>query len=370
MDLFHVEDTRAVRLSPRQLAQKIARRTCVLCAAVADQPLFDRSHRQHPWLPVAGRVCTSCNDAHAERWRRTCGRCGTEFQDSASVHHRRQCTACQETRQLGEELAWRLSRRHCPDCTVQTATREEVDASEAADTLTYPWQFPRTCQQCTEARERQAEEARRASERERWDELGPVRRWARQVIAAPHEYAILDTETTGLESDAAMVEISITDGAGTVLLDTLVHPGRPIPAEVTDIHGIADADVSDAPSFSAVLPRITAALAGRRVIIYNRDFDTRILAFELDRHHQAHTPALPGADLPAAIGRHPAAEEWMAAQQWDQCAMLAYAVHVGEWSDYWGGWAWQRLNGGHRALGDCRAVAARIAEMAARPDPL
>ncbi|MGW0786137.1 hypothetical protein [Streptomyces sp. NPDC002913] len=59
----------------------------------------------------------------------------------------------------------------------------------------------------------------------------------------------------------------------------------------------------------------------------------------------------------------------MDGQQWDRCAMHAYAVHTGEWSHYWQGWSWQRLNGGHRALGDCQTVAARIREMATQPDP-
>ncbi len=43
---------------------------------------------------------------------------------------------------------------------------------------------------------------------------------------------ILDTETTGLY-DAEIVELSIIDTAGNVLLDTLVRPTRPIPAEAT-----------------------------------------------------------------------------------------------------------------------------------------
>ncbi|MEV0012880.1 3'-5' exonuclease [Streptomyces sp. NPDC047973] len=368
VDLYHIEDTRAVRLSPRQEAQKLARRTCILCASVAERPLLDRSRRQHLWLPVSGRICTHCDDAHAKRWRRTCARCGAEFRNAKSVHHR-ECTACHEIRQHGEELARRLARRHCPDCTVQTVTREELAAADAADQFGRAIGYPRTCGECIAERQRQAEEARRAEERERWDELGPVRRWARRIVADPHLFAILDTETTGLDPDAAIVEIGITDGAGTTLLDTLVHPGKPIPEETTAIHGISDDDVREAPSFGEVLPRITAALADRQVIIYNRAYDTGVLAYELSRHHHEQAPTLPGAKPDDDGTHHPFTLEWMDAQQWDRCAMHAYAVHVGEWSHYWQGWSWQRLNGGHRALGDCQAVAARIREMAARPDP-
>lgn len=280
----------------------------------------------------------------------------------------RQCEACREAVERGEEIARRLTRRHCPDCTVQTATREEIEAADAADDYRHALRFPRTCEGCKAARKRQVEEARKASERERWDELGPVRQWARRVMTAPHEFAILDTETTGLDWDAKIVEISITDGAGNVLLDTLVHPGCPIPEESTSIHGITDEDVKNSDRFGTILPRLTRALEGRRVIIYNKEYDTGVLAYELNRYHQEYSPTLIGLELREG-DPHPAAAAWMDAQQWDRCAMLAYAVHVGNWSDYWGGWSWQRLEGGHRALGDCRTVVERIREIAERPDP-
>lgn len=369
VELFHVDDTRAVRpLSPRQQAQKLARRTCILCETAADSPLPERSRKRSPWLPVSGRICRPCADAAYGRWERTCRRCGTEFQHKDSVPHY-WCTACHGARKRGEEVANRLTRRHCPDCTVQTATREEIEAADAADEFRQALAFPRTCEPCKAERRRQVEEAERASERERWDELGPVRQWARQVMAAPHEFAILDTETTGLGWDAKIVEISVTDGAGNVLLDTLVHPGLPIPEEATTIHGITDEDVKNADRFGTILPRLTRALEGRRVIIYNSSYDTGVLSYELNRHQQEHSPTLPGSEPVRPYDQHPAAAEWMDAQQWDRCAMLAYAVHVGDWSDYWGDWRWQKLRGGHRALGDCRTVVERIREMAERPDP-
>ncbi|MDJ0344247.1 hypothetical protein QMK19_28990 [Streptomyces sp. H10-C2] len=49
--------------------------------------------------------------------------------------------------------------------------------------------------------------------------------------------------------------------------------------------------------------------------------------------------------------------------------MEAYAILAGEWSDFWGNYTWQRLNGGHRALADCHAVISRLVELAAQPDP-
>ena len=56
----------------------------------------------------------------------------------------------------------------------------------------------------------------------------------------------LDTETTGLNDLAEIVEISILDDDGLVLLDTLVRPRRPIPADAIRIHGIRNEMVAEA----------------------------------------------------------------------------------------------------------------------------
>lgn len=50
--------------------------------------------------------------------------------------------------------------------------------------------------------------------------------------------------------------------------------------------------------------------------------------------------------------------------------MKQYAVFYGDWHPYWGSYTWQRLNGGHRALGDRHAVRARLSRMATYPNPL
>jgi hypothetical protein len=48
--------------------------------------------------------------------------------------------------------------------------------------------------------------------------------------------------------------------------------------------------------------------------------------------------------------------------------MEQYAAFYGDWHDYFGSYTWQKLRGGHRALGDTRAVIRRLEEMA-HPDP-
>jgi hypothetical protein len=44
--------------------------------------------------------------------------------------------------------------------------------------------------------------------------------------------------------------------------------------------------------------------------------------------------------------------------------MLAYAAWKNEWNEKHGGYRWHKLGGGHSALGDCKAVLRKLAEMA------
>lgn len=58
------------------------------------------------------------------------------------------------------------------------------------------------------------------------------------------------------------------------------------------------------------------------------------------------------------------AAAWLEAVRFED-VMLPCSEWVGEWSDYWGDYAWQPLIGGeHRALSDCRALLERLKEMA------
>ena len=61
---------------------------------------------------------------------------------------------------------------------------------------------------------------------ERDDRLMAVKK-AREWAST--NFVILDTETTGLDRHARIVEFSCIDRAGTVLVNSLVNPGVPIP---------------------------------------------------------------------------------------------------------------------------------------------
>jgi hypothetical protein len=337
------ESARMRPLSALQQRQREQRRTCTACRTVFE-------------APVRGGTCGPCAAAETAAARRRCRVCATQFRGLAPAQDGQGglCLACEERLEHGRRVAWLLEERACRRCTVQLVPAAVWASMDIAARVA----FPQHCAGCRSEIDAERAEERRAFDQARWHDLGPVVAWARRITADPEAYAVLDTETTGLGADARIVEIAVTTASGRVLLDTLVDPEGPIPAEASAVHGITDAMVAGtAPRFADVLPALTAALAGRRVVIYNSEFDTARLRFELGLVHQA-DPA-----------RYREAGAWLEAQAWEECAMEQYAVFHGDWSAYWGGYRWQPLNGGHRALGDCRVVVARLEEMSAYPSP-
>lgn len=88
---------------------------------------------------------------------------------------------------------------------------------------------------------------------------------------------IVDTETTGLEEYDEIIEISIINMKGDVLLDTLVKPTRPIPAEATAINNITDEMVANAPSWGEVYPLVMSVLSNNKWLAWNSKFDARMI---------------------------------------------------------------------------------------------
>ncbi|MEU5137699.1 3'-5' exonuclease [Streptomyces californicus] len=95
----------------------------------------------------------------------------------------------------------------------------------------------------------------------------------------PGVACVLDVETTGLGPADRVIEVAAVDAYdGSVLIDTLVHPGAniTIPAGATRVHGITNSMVADARPWSTVLPEVLAAVGGRTLLAYNSSFDRRM----------------------------------------------------------------------------------------------
>ncbi len=174
-------------------------------------------------------------------------------------------------------------------------------------------------------------------QRDRWAAVA----WARWLLRASN-VVLHDTETTGLDQTAEVVEIALLTPRGEVLFDSLIRPIGPIPAVATAIHHLDDAAVGHAPTWAELFPRIAALLHRRIVVVYNAAYDRRILE---------QTSALAGVPSLRPAGWH--------------CAMLEYARFAGVWNTAKDDYKWHKLqDGDHTALGDCLATLATIEWMA------
>lgn len=97
----------------------------------------------------------------------------------------------------------------------------------------------------------------------------------------------IDTETTGRDPAVdRIVEIACVVHRNGATVDRrvwLVNPGRPIPKEAFDVHGISDDDVRDKPDFSGIVDELLDTLAGTVPLAYNAEFDRAFLMAELER---------------------------------------------------------------------------------------
>ncbi len=174
--------------------------------------------------------------------------------------------------------------------------------------------------------------------------------WARDLLNRA-DWCILDTETTGLQPQAEIVQIAILSSDGETLLNSLCKPTIPISPDASAIHHITDAMVADAPEFADILPEIASAIAGKDTLIYNAKFDCKVI------HHCCQIHDLSN---PLSPERH----------QSVICAMGWYAQWVGKWDVYHQNYIWPKLpEGDHSALGDCKATLKAIQQMAHESPP-
>ena len=107
-------------------------------------------------------------------------------------------------------------------------------------------------------------------------------------ISLKKPLAIFDLETTGTNvTSDRIVEIAIikvnTNGTEEKYLKR-VNPEMPIPIEVSEIHGIYEKDIADAPTFSQIAAEVVAFIGDADLAGYNSNkFDIPVLAEELMR---------------------------------------------------------------------------------------
>lgn len=163
-----------------------------------------------------------------------------------------------------------------------------------------------------------------------------IRRWA-QARLRRNDAVIIDTETTSL--DGEVVQLSVIDCRGAILLSTLIKPATPITATAAAVHGLTDADVADAPTMADVAPQLLPCVDGKWLLAYNAPFDRDALLRSLRRAGCA-----PGS---LRERRH-----------WRCLMRLRAATEDGRWA---------KLGGPHHALDDCLAALQVLRQIAEPP---
>lgn len=168
--------------------------------------------------------------------------------------------------------------------------------------------------------------------------------WARERVRL-RDFNVLDTETTGVNRIAEMVELAIIGPNGETVYDGLIRPKHSIARKATETHGITNDDVREAPRLRDEHVDIQEALASQPwLLIYNKGFDERIL------RQSAFVNKLPPFELPRVDD-----------------LMMRFARWSGSWNAQKYGYRWAMLDSGHKAAGDCRSCVALVEKMARAP---
>jgi DNA polymerase-3 subunit epsilon len=100
-----------------------------------------------------------------------------------------------------------------------------------------------------------------------------------------NSFIVFDVETTGLDRqndriiELAFVEMSATGEVAR--WSTLINPEGPV--YKSEIHGITDSDVADAPIFKDISGKIVEFISGKTLVAHNAVFDLAFLRSEMTR---------------------------------------------------------------------------------------
>lgn len=116
-------------------------------------------------------------------------------------------------------------------------------------------------------------------------ELGPDEFDNREL--ADTGFVVFDLETTGTQTPSGRItEIGayrVRNGEVTEKFETLVNPEIPIPRFITQLTGINDEMVADAPVFAEVAHEFLSFIGDSILVAHNSGFDMRFLNSEIGR---------------------------------------------------------------------------------------
>ena len=154
---------------------------------------------------------------------------------------------------------------------------------------------------------------------------------------------ILDTETTGISKSDEVIQLAIIEyEKGDILMNQYFRPKCEIAPEAMKVHGISMEYLADKPTIDEYFQQISELLYNNQVLIYNSQFDCKLLQQSFAVHHSAGLRDFQ-----------------------NHCVMKAYAEYFGEIGNY-GNFRWQKLTNAviqqdvdcddliaHNAVSDC-----------------
>jgi hypothetical protein len=145
-------------------------------------------------------------------------------------------------------------------------------------------------------------------------------------------WAAGDCEGTGLGADDEMCELAFVRGHDKhPLFSSLLGTTVPIKPGAEGQHGISNSLIAGKPTFADLQPQIKSSLDGiDEIWWYNGEYDLRI------KSQTAFSQGVPDPIWPKYVEVIPLVAQW-----------------IGSWNPKRKSWKFARLEGGHRAQGDC-----------------
>lgn len=129
--------------------------------------------------------------------------------------------------------------------------------------------------------QREEDELDRMCEEDERDRLLAIEKENKASITAAHWLSelplALDTETTGLDESAQIIEIAVYDVNNNEVFYSRLRPTVAIGEKAEEVHGISFDSLHDARTWPEISQLLKKCLVNRQVIIFNSDYDIRLL---------------------------------------------------------------------------------------------
>lgn len=118
---------------------------------------------------------------------------------------------------------------------------------------------------------------------------GHIKADAVDTLLQLKDFVAMDLETNDIGKKAQVIQIALVDNRMNILLDKLIKPldfdaKRHDKSKACEINGITSSMIINAPMLPTVLPEIIDIVYNRNLVIFNADFDARVLRNSALKH--------------------------------------------------------------------------------------